>query len=280
MEAIIEGRISFEQIGDNYPKATNVDFENIMINDVSCRWVKPDDAIEDEVLVYIHGGAFIYGSLQSHTAMVSHIARALKQRVLMIDYRLAPEHPYPAGLNDCVGVITKFFTTNPGIEFGIIGDSAGGGLTIATQLQLRDQGGPMPRYSIVVSPWVDLACGNDSYHINKSADTILTREFLQWAAGLYAGNGNLSEGLLSPVKAHLADLPPALIVYGTVEILADDSIHLHRQLVEAGVNAELIAFDGEQHVWPFTDIYSMGSEKVLEHFSKFVKKHSNTEYKI
>ncbi|WP_114789318.1 alpha/beta hydrolase [Niabella yanshanensis] len=276
MEAVIEGRISFEQIGNNYPKAPNVDFDDIMINDVSCRWVKPDDAIENEVLVYIHGGAFIYGSLQSHTAMVTHIAGALKRRILMIEYRLAPEHPYPAGLNDCVGVITKFFAANSGIEFGIMGDSAGGGLTIATQIQLRDQGGPMPRYSIVVSPWVDLTCVNESYNINKSEDSILTREFLQWAAGLYAGNSNILVGLLSPVKANLTNLPSTLIVYGTAEILADDSIHLHRQLVEAGVDAELTSFDDEQHVWPFTDIHSTASQKVLEQFATFANKHNGS----
>ncbi len=279
MEAVIEGRISFEQIGNNYPAVPNVDIENVMINNVGCRWLRPDVTTENEMLIYIHGGGFIYGSLHSHTAMVSHIAWALKRNILMIDYRLAPEHPFPSGLNDCVGVITKFFTTNPGLEFGIIGDSAGGGLTIATQLQLRDEGGPMPRYSIVISPWVDLTCVNDSYNTNSSGDTILTRGFLQWAAGLYAGNGNVSEELLSPVKAKLTGLPPALIVYGTVEILADDSIHLHRQLVEAGTKAELISFEGEQHVWPFTDIYSTASQKVLEYFSAFAQKHSSAEHK-
>ncbi|MGE9312596.1 alpha/beta hydrolase [Niabella sp. CJ426] len=277
MEAVIEGRISFEQIGNNYPKAPNVDFEDIMINDVSCRWVKPDDAIEDEVLVYIHGGAFIYGSLQSHTAMVSHIARVLKRNTLMIDYRLAPEHPYPAALTDCVGVILKLSQENPGVRYGIMGDSAGGGLSMATQLKLRDLGGPMPLYSIVISPWADLACKNDSYNSNELRDTILTREFLQWAADLYAGSHNLSEGLLSPANANLAGLPPVMIVYGTVEILADDSIHLYQQFLKAGGSAELVSFDDEQHVWPFTDVHSTASQNVLEHFAAFAEKHgSNT----
>lgn len=275
MEAVIEGRISFEQIGNNYPEAPHVDFWDIMINDVSCRWVKPHAAIENEMLIYIHGGAFIYGSLHSHTAMVSHIARALKRNVLMIDYRLAPEHPYPAGLTDCVEVILKFCQENAGIRYGIIGDSAGGGLSIATQLKLRDIGASMPLYGIVISPWADLACKNDSYNSNKFRDTILTREFLQWAAALYAGSNNLSDGLLSPVNANLGGLPPVMIVYGTVEILADDSIHLYQQFLKAGGTAELISFDGEQHVWPFTDVHSMASQKVLEHFAAFAEKHSS-----
>ena len=274
MEAVIEGRASFEEIGNNYVAAPDVDFEDIMINNVNCRWVKPDGAIEKEMLIYIHGGAFIYGSLQSHTAMVSHIARALKRSILMIDYRLAPEHPYPAALTDCVGVILKLFRENAGIRYGIVGDSAGGGLSMATQLKLRDLGGPMPLYCIVISPWVDLACKNDSFTSNKLRDTILTREFLQWAADLYAGSHNLSEGLLSPVNANLAGLPPVMIVYGTVEILADDSIYLHQQFMKAGGIAELIAFSDEQHVWPFTDVHSAASQKVLEHFAAFAEKHS------
>ncbi len=274
MEAVIEGRISFEQIGNNYPKAPHVNFENIIINDISCRWVKPDDAIENEMLIYIHGGAFIYGSLQSHTAMVSHIALALKRNILMIDYRLAPEHPYPAALTDCVGVILKLSQENACIRYGIMGDSAGGGLSIATQLKLRDKGGPMPLYCIVISPWADLACKNESYNSNEFRDTILTREFLQWAADLYGGSHNLSEGLLSPVNANLAGLPPVMIVYGTVEILADDSIQLYQQFLKTGGTAELVSFDEEQHVWPFTDVHSSASQRVLEHFGAFAKKHS------
>lgn len=274
MEAVIEGRASFEEIGNNYAAAPDVDFEDIMINNVNCRWVKPDGAIEKEMLIYIRGGAFIYGSLQSHNAMVSHMARALKRNILMIDYRLAPEHPYPAALEDCVGVILKLSRENAGIRYGIMGDSAGGSLCIATQLKLRDSGGSMPLYCMVISPWADLTCKNDSYTGNKLRDTILTREFLQWAAAMYGGSNHLAEGLLSPVHANLAGLPPVMIVYGTVEILADDSIYLHQQFLEAGGTAELIAFDDEQHVWPFTDVHSAASQKVLEHFAAFAEKHS------
>jgi len=274
MEAVIPGRISFEQIGFNYPIAACVCFEEKRSGNVRCVWVKPDMAVENEILVYIHGGAFIYGSVRSHAAMVSHIAVAIKRNILMIDYRLAPEYPYPAALNDCVGAITQYFLKNPGIRFGIMGDSAGGNLSMAIQLELRDKGGPMPQYSMLISPWADLRCINDSYHTNKFNDTILNREFLQWAATLYAGSNELSEPLLSPVNAQLAGLPPAMIVYGTAEILADDSIYLHRQLVKAGVDAELIAFENEQHVWPFTDISSVASRRAMEAFAAFVKKHA------
>ncbi|SDE85658.1 Acetyl esterase/lipase [Dyadobacter soli] len=261
-------------LGNQYPPAENVRYESISIADVPCMWVRPEGAPVYEVVAYIHGGAFIYGSFKSHTALVSHIASALNRSILMIDYRLAPEHPFPAGLNDCIAVITHFFTDNPGITFGMVGDSAGGNLTIATQLGLKAAGGPMPHYSMVISPWADLECKNDSYTRNKLADTLLTREYLQWAAGLYAGNAGRADGLVSPVNADLRGLPPTLILCGTAEVLEDDSIHLHRRLLAAGVEAELILFEDEQHVWPFMDIHSKSSQKALADFAAFAHKHT------
>ena len=273
MVNLIEGRAGFELLGRQYPFAKNVVIENTSIAAFRCAWLVPDTAVDDEVVMYIHGGGFIYGSVNSHAAMVSHIAKAVNRKMLVIDYRLAPEHPFPGGLNDCVSVIETFCKQHPKSTFGIMGDSAGGNLAMAMQLQLKAIKGPMPQYSVVISPWVDLECKNPSFSRNKEMDAILTQGYLQICARMYAGERNLSDGLLSPVNADLAGLPPALIMYGSAEVLMDDSIHLHQQFGKAGVPSECVAFEGEQHVWLFNDIATYASKKALEGMAVFVAKH-------
>lgn len=272
MVNLIEGRAGFELLGRQYPVARHVVIENTSIANVRCAWVIPATAVEDEVVMYIHGGGFIYGSVNSHAALVSHIAQAINRKALVIDYRLAPEYPFPAGLNDCVNVIETFCKQHPTITFGIMGDSAGGNIAIATQLQLKAIQGPMPQYSMVMSPWADLECKNASYSKNKNTDAILSQGYLQSCARIYAGERSLSDSLVSPVNADLTGLPPALILYGSAEILMDDSIQLHQQYGKAGVQSECIEFEGEQHVWPFNDIAAAASKKALGLMADFVVK--------
>ena len=276
MVNVIEGRAGFEQLGKLYPAANNVIIENTSIAGIPCAWVTPSTTVDDEVVMYMHGGGFMYGSVTSHAAMVSYFAQIVNQKILLINYRLAPEHPFPGGLNDCVQVIETFCKEHPRSSFGIMGDSAGGNLVMAAQLQLKAINGPMPRYSIMISPWVDLECKNPSYTKNEQAEAILSRGYLQLCAQLYAGEYPLSDSLVSPINADLSGLPPALILCGSVEILKDDSVLLQEQLEQAGVPAECIVFEGEQHVWPFMDIHSAASQKALDHIAAFVAKHSIT----
>ena len=274
MVNLIEGRAGFEGLGRQYPVAKNVVIQHTTIANVPCAWVTPPTTVDNEVVIYMHGGGFIYGSVKSHAAMVSYIAQTVHRKVLVIDYGLAPEHPFPGGVNDCVKVIETFCKEHPTSTFGIIGDSAGGNLAMATQLQLKAINGPMPRYSIVISPWVDLECKNPSYLKNERREAILSREYLQICAGMYAGEHNLSNSLISPVNADLSGLPPALIMCGSVEILEDDSVLLYEQFGKAGIKAECIVFEGEQHVWPFMDISSTASKRALRNMAAFVTKHS------
>lgn len=274
MVSLIEGRAGFELLGRQYPIARHVVIENTSIAKIRCAWVTPATAIDEEVVVYIHGGGFIYGSVNSHAALVSHIALAINRKVLVIDYHLAPEFPFPAGLNECVNVIETFCKQQPATAFGIMGDSAGGNIAIATQLQLKANNAPIQQYSVVISPWADLECKNPSYSKNKNTDGILSQGYLQICARMYAGERSLSDGLVSPVNADLTGLPPALIMYGSAEILMDDSIHLYQQFGKAGIFSECIAFEGEQHVWPFNDITTAASKKALDLMAAFVAKHS------
>jgi acetyl esterase/lipase len=269
-----EARNGFEAIGNTYPLAGHVNREDITIAGVSCAWFNPSGASQEDLAIYIHGGGFILGSIQSHAPLVSHIARALQCKVLVINYRLAPEQPFPAGLDDCVAVIEAIGEIYPNVRFGIIGDSAGGNLAIATQLKLKQIGKQAPLYSIVISPWVDLECKNPSYERNRYLDKVLSRPYLVEAAQLYSQGHALSSPLLSPVNGDLREFAPILILCGTHEILQDDSVILHQRFLEAGVTAEIRLFQGELHVWPFMNISSAGSQKALHDIVHFVAIHA------
>ena len=266
-----EGRLGFDAIGNTYPAASQITRKDFTVAGVPCALFTPLKGHREDMVIYIHGGAFIFGSIQSHAAMVSHIAHALQRKVLVIDYRLAPEHPFPAGLTDCVAVIEAFGELYKGVRFGIIGDSAGGNLAVATQLILKQNGKTAPQYSIVISPWIDLECKNPGYERNKIVDVILSRPYLVEASKLYSNGHVLSSPLLSPVNGNFHEFALMLILCGTHEILQDDSVILHQRLQEAGVAAEIKLFEGELHVWPFMDISSTSSQKALEDMVYFVE---------
>jgi monoterpene epsilon-lactone hydrolase len=280
MDNLKEARLGFESIGTTYPVAADVAREDLTVAGVPCRLYTPTGASEDDLAVYIHGGAFIYGSLNSHAPLISHLARAIGRKVLAIDYRLAPEHPFPAGIEDCVAVVTAVAGQYPQATIGLIGDSAGGNITLATALVLKESNGPQPQYIMIISPWVDLECKNDSYERNKMVDTVLARPYLVEAARLYAPGWNLAAPILSPVNGNYGGFAPVLILCGTYEILQDDSVHLHRKLMNDGVTAELKLFDHSLHVWPFMDIDTEASQQALRDMAGFVSRHTSTNKSI
>lgn len=274
MDHISQRRIDFEQLGNMYSPAENVVRQDTIIGGIPCVWFYPEgSAINKHLLIYIHGGAFFMGSVASHAAMVTHIARRTGQRVLFIDYRRSPEYPFPAGLHDIVQVLSVLL--QEGMDtYGMIGDSAGGNLTLVTQLQLRSQGLQGPQYSIVISPWTDLQCKNESYTRNATIDPVLAKPFLQDAAAIYAGGHSLDEVLLSPVNARFDDFAPVLILCGTNEILEDDSRYLHQRLEQSGVAASLVLFEGEMHVWLQQDIHAAAGERALQLIQSFISQYA------
>ncbi|MBT1707333.1 alpha/beta hydrolase [Fulvivirgaceae bacterium PWU5] len=272
MDHLKKARIGFEAIGNTYPVAENVTREDLRVAGVPCGLFTPPGAGENDIVIYIHGGAFIYGAISSHAPLVSHIARAVERKVLVIDYRLAPEHPFPAGIEDCVAVITALGEQYPHATIGIIGDSAGGNLILATTLVLKETNGLKLQYIIVISPWVDLECKNASYERNKTVDIILARPYLIEAANMYASGWDLAAPILSPVNGDFRGLSPVLILCGTHEILQDDSMNLHQKLLHDGVMAELKLFEGALHVWPFMNIHTVASQTALADMAEFVNR--------
>ena len=239
-----------------------VRFQPVDAGGVPAEWAEAPGAGEG-VILYLHGGAYVLGSINTHCELVTRLAETTHTRVLAIDYRLAPEYPYPAALEDATAAYLWLLNL-AGMEAGddqsavggvepsrifIAGDSAGGGLALATLVALRDAGQPLPAGAVCFSPWTDLALTGASVRSKASADPILAAERLAMYAGYYAGGHTLTSPLISPLYADLQGLPPLLIQAGSDEILLDDAVRLAGKAREAGVDVTLELWDEMFHVF-------------------------------
>jgi acetyl esterase/lipase len=202
--------------------------------------------------LYLHGGAYVSGSLKSHRTLASHIAKVSQVRVLLLDYRLAPEHPFPAALDDALAAfvwIQRELGVQPN-RIVIAGDSAGGGLSLATVLRLRDIGHPLPRALVALSPWTDLTFSGESFERLRHKDPFFpTAERLQQAALAYAEQTPLNHPYISPRLADLRGLPDIYIQVGSDEALLSDSVDLANAAINAGVAVRIEEWPGMWHVW-------------------------------
>ena len=224
--------------------------EPIQVNGVPAEWVSARGAAADRAVLYLHGGGYVLGSIATHRELAARISAASGARCLVIDYRLAPEHPFPAAVEDAVKAYRWLLDVGYAPErLAIAGDSAGGGLTMATLLALRDAKLPMPATAVCISPWVDLAVEGESMSTRAKEDPMLSREPLLAMAKHYIGSGTARAPLASPVFADLRGLPPLLIHVGDHETLLDDSTRLAERARRAGVEVELEIWPEMIHVW-------------------------------
>jgi acetyl esterase/lipase len=222
---------------------------SVRVDDVPAAWIETSD-VGSGVLLYLHGGAYALGSMNIHREWIARLARATKTRVLAIDYRLAPEHPYPAALEDVLTAYRWLIKEgSPPSQIIIAGDSAGGGLTLATLVALRDAGDPLPAGAVCISPWTDLALTGASIHSKAEADPMLSAEGLKKYASYYARGHDLTTPLISPLYADLRSLPPLLIQVGSDEILLDDAVRFADKARAAGVKVTLQVWDEMFHVF-------------------------------
>jgi acetyl esterase/lipase len=210
----------------------------------------PEGAENDRVLLYLHGGWFVVGSIESHRKMVARIAAAAGCRALIIDYRLAPEHQFPAALEDSLSAYRWLLAEGYRPDRTVIaGDSAGGGLTASTLVSLRDMGDPMPAAAVMLSPMTDLLLLGDSVKTKAKEDPFVNETWCRKCIGMYLGGTDPKEPLASPLYADLKGLPPILIQVGSREILLDDSVRFADHARQDGVSVELDVWDGMFHVW-------------------------------
>ena len=228
----------------------DVTVQPVDANGVKAEWTSTPDADATRVILYLHGGGYVICSLQSHRHLVAEIGRAAGTRTLAIDYRLAPEHPFPAPVQDTVAAYR--YLLDSGIKpdrIALAGDSAGGGLVVGAMLALREAGLPMPGCGWCISPWVDMEALGASFLDRAETDPTVQKATIQMMAQWYLGGADPRHPHAAPIYGDLRGLPPLLIQVGAVETLLDDSIALTRQAGTADVAVELQVWPEMMHVW-------------------------------
>src|SRR4051812_25217595 len=218
-----EMRAVFEHMGDVTAEPRGVDYIETIAGGVPALWAVPKGCTEDRVLLCAHGGGYVVGSMFTHRKVYAHFAKAIGCRALIVDYRLAPESTHPGPVNDMANAYR--WLLEQGIKPGHIvltGDSAGGGLTMATLLRLREQGQPLPAAAIPLSPWLDMDGAGKTFETNAERDVLVKREMIGMMAGSFLGEkGNKKDPLANPLNGDLRGLPPVYIQVGGYEALLD-----------------------------------------------------------
>jgi epsilon-lactone hydrolase len=240
-------------------------------------WLDPPTGFNpSQVILYLHGGAYVNKTPAFHRRYVRHLASLTNTRALMVDYRLAPEHPFPAALDDAVAAYKWLLASGyPADKILIAGDSAGGGLTAACLLYCREHNLPFPSAAVLLSPWLDLAGTGNSIHRLENVDRQLNWENLEKSAKAYYGNYPPTHPLVSPLFGDLNDLPPILIVTGGREILLDDSLRFADRLSMGECDVELIVEPNMGHVWSIFEQLIPEAQAANLHVAEFIQHHLN-----
>jgi len=251
-----------------------ITIEPFNINAIEAQWLLPLHHNEKRIILYIHGGGYIAGSINSHKDLASRIAIASEAKILIFNYRLAPEHPFPKGLTD-VRTVYQWLINNLSDthRISLVADSAGAGLALALLSGLLMESCPLPVCSVLISPWIDLECKNKSHVENQEKDPMLTQSILKKTARLYTDK-DLSDPMISPINNEFSGISPLLIQTGEIEVLVDDSKILSKKLNEAGAIVQLEIWEGMFHVWHYFAKYLSEGRKAIKHIGNFIKKYS------
>jgi epsilon-lactone hydrolase len=266
---IILSRRNFDKLGENYPKASGVIIKKQIVENIECFWFKTAKSANcSKIAIYLHGGCFVFGSVRSHHAFVSHLAKYLDIPVLFIEYSLAPEKPYPNAVNDIFNVFRQIKIQNPLSNIVLIGDSAGGWLSMALLSKLNKLRLQPPKYNIMISPWIDLSCSNNSITENSNIDPILNKTRLLELVSLYISNHDLSK--INFFENTGKDFPSTLILVGSREILLDDSRLIYNKIIKVQPNTTLSIYENQTHVWLLDNIDSEHSKNALKEIKKIL----------
>jgi acetyl esterase/lipase len=259
------------RVGRLTPTPRGVEFRTTICGSVPGESVTvPGTAPAGRVILYLHGGGYCVGSPATHRVMTGHLASRATARVFAAAYRLAPEHPFPAALDDAVAAYSGLLAEGAApSEVAIAGDSAGGGLAVATALRLGQLGVPLPAALVLFSPWVDLGLG--ALEAPPPGEILITRPWLAECARFYLAGSPTHDPLASPIHADLRGLPPTLIQVGTDELLLTDSRRLQAALVAAGVEAELQEYPRRWHVFQMNAGLLADADRALDAAGAFIR---------
>ena len=246
----VERRERLDALGSRYPLPADVLVEPVDANGVSAEWTLTPEAEASRVILFLHGGGYVSGSLDSHRHMVAQAGREARVRTLALGYRLAPEHPFPAALNDAIAgyrfLLSRGFDPK---RIAVAGESAGGGLAIAMLVSLRDGGVSMPACIWCSSPWVDLEAIAESMSAKAAVDPLIQKSYLMELAAAYLHGADPRTPMASPIYADLRGLPPLLIQVGSAETLLDDAVRLAGIAAAADVRVTLEVWPDMIHAW-------------------------------
>jgi acetyl esterase/lipase len=257
-----------------FKAADDITVEKVTVAGRAAEWVKAPGSQTGRAILYLHGGGYVMGSINTHRSLAGEVSRAAQAAVLLVDYRLAPEHPFPAAVEDGVAsyrwLLDQGFTAK---KLAVSGDSAGGGLVVATLVSARDQGLPMPAAAVPISPWADMTCSNESYKTRAEADPMVGSGGIGDMARLYLQGTDPKNPLASPNFASLKSLPPLLIHVGRDEVLLDDSIKLDQKAKADGVDSTLEIWEDMIHVWHAFHPMLPEGKQAIERVGAFLRAH-------
>jgi epsilon-lactone hydrolase len=265
-----EMRAAMEEMAS--PHQPDVKCERVSANGVDAEWIAAPGAAADRAILYLHGGGYLMGSIKTHRDLMGRISRAAQARVLGLNYRLAPEHPFPAAVDDAVAGYR--FLLDQGLRpsrIAVAGDSAGGGLTLATLVAARDAGLAMPAAAVCMSPWVDLEGKGESMKTRLHVDPVATPDGLRLLAQAYLRGKNPHTPLAAPLYADLKGLPPLLIQVGDHETLLDDSTRIAERARSAGVQVKLEVWPEMIHVWQLFASFLPEGQEAVEGIGNFLR---------
>jgi len=254
------------------PPPEGATMEAVDAGGTPAEWTDADGVSSDAAIVYLHGGGYIMGNLDSHRNLVANLSRAAGIRALSVDYSLAPENKFPKAVDDAVNAVQ--YVQAQGIaahRIIVAGDSAGGGLTAATLLALRDRGLDQVAAGVLISPWLDLTQSGETMDSLADADPMVSRTLLDVCTDAYVGDGDRKAPLASPLFADLSGLPPLLVHVGTAETLLDDSRRFQAAAEKAGVDSTLEEWDEMIHVWHTFAGMLPEAQQAIDRIGAFVK---------
>ena len=263
---IADSRARFEKMAAFLGGAPDAKCEKVDVDGVPAEWVSAPGCDASRAVLFLHGGGYAIGSINTHRRLAYDVSAASGARVLLIDYRLAPEHPFPAAVDDSATAWRWLLKQGLAADkLAIVGDSAGGGLTIATLVNLRDRKLGLPACAVAISPWVDLEGVGSSMITRSAQDPMVQKAGLTWMADMYLAGKDARTPLAAPLHADLAGLPPILVQVGTAETLLDDATRIAERLHTAGCDVKLAIWPNMLHVFPlFAPILSEGRDGCLE----------------